>query len=84
MFSFIGTDSRIGFGYRLGDHADFQVQLEIGPQKETQPIGTSSSASKRNVNAADQLIAEKALKKEEVSEIRFLSSKIYCYFLVET
>uniref|UniRef100_A0A182F4R8 Uncharacterized protein n=1 Tax=Anopheles albimanus TaxID=7167 RepID=A0A182F4R8_ANOAL len=34
-----GTDSRIGFGFRLGEHADFQVQLELGPQLNTRPIG---------------------------------------------
>lgn len=34
-----GTDSRVGFGFRLGEHADFQVQFEIGPQKFTRPIG---------------------------------------------
>lgn len=49
----IGTDSRIGFGYRLGDHADFQVQFEIGPQKETKTIGTSTS-NKRNVQLEDE------------------------------
>lgn len=35
-----GTDSRIGFGYRLGEHADFQVVFELGPQTNTKPIGT--------------------------------------------
>lgn len=34
-----GTDSRFGFGFRLGEHADFQVLLELGPQKFTRPIG---------------------------------------------
>lgn len=35
-----GTDSRVGFGYRLGEHADFQVLFELGPQTNTRPIGT--------------------------------------------
>lgn len=35
----LGTDSRFGFGYRLGEHADFQVQVELGPQTHTKPIG---------------------------------------------
>ncbi|GAB0099743.1 uncharacterized protein DMENIID0001_156300 [Sergentomyia squamirostris] len=51
-----GTDSRVGFGYRLGDHADFQVLVELGPQKFTKPIGETSmtsSNSKRNVNPDD-------------------------------
>lgn len=34
-----GTDSRVGFGYRLGEHADFQVLFELGPQTNTRPIG---------------------------------------------
>lgn len=41
-----GTDSRLGFGFRLGDHADFQVQLELGPQKFTKPIGTIDNFKK--------------------------------------
>lgn len=38
----IGTDSRVGFGYRLGEHADFQVMFELGPQTNTRPIGKTS------------------------------------------
>ncbi|XP_058122338.1 uncharacterized protein LOC131293158 [Anopheles ziemanni] len=45
-----GTDSRIGFGFRLGEHADFQVQLELGPQLNTRPIGTAAGSSKRYVD----------------------------------
>ncbi|XP_053676247.1 uncharacterized protein LOC128726459 [Anopheles nili] len=45
-----GTDSRLGFGFRLGEHADFQVQLELGPQLNTRPIGASSGSSKRYVD----------------------------------
>uniref|UniRef100_A0A182YDN8 Zasp-like motif domain-containing protein n=1 Tax=Anopheles stephensi TaxID=30069 RepID=A0A182YDN8_ANOST len=37
-----GTDSRVGFGFRLGEHADFQIQLELGPQLNTKPIGKLS------------------------------------------
>ncbi|XP_055640254.1 uncharacterized protein LOC129777797 [Toxorhynchites rutilus septentrionalis] len=48
-----GTDSRLGFGFRLGDHADFQVQFEIGPQQRTRAIGTTSGNSKRNVDSDD-------------------------------
>jgi len=51
-----GTDSRVGFGYRLGDHADFQVLFELGPQTNTKPIGPNggdSDTSKRNVNQND-------------------------------
>uniref|UniRef100_A0A182VUI5 Uncharacterized protein n=1 Tax=Anopheles minimus TaxID=112268 RepID=A0A182VUI5_9DIPT len=45
-----GTDSRIGFGFRLGEHADFQVQLELGPQLNTRAIGAAASSSKRYVD----------------------------------
>ncbi|CAD7080280.1 unnamed protein product [Hermetia illucens] len=44
-----GTDSRLGFGFRLGEHADFQVMLELGPQTETRKIG-GVSANKRQVD----------------------------------
>ncbi|CAG9576894.1 unnamed protein product [Danaus chrysippus] len=33
-----GTDSRIGFGFAFGNHADFQVMLELGPQTNTMPL----------------------------------------------
>ncbi|KAH8297981.1 hypothetical protein KR018_003452, partial [Drosophila ironensis] len=60
-----GTDSRLGFGFRLGEHADFQVMVELGPQKETRPIGMQSSDeqsfSKRQVSSADK----KALLREQ-------------------
>ncbi|XP_062142478.1 uncharacterized protein LOC133850405 isoform X1 [Drosophila sulfurigaster albostrigata] len=53
-----GTDSRFGFGFRLGEHADFQVLLELGPQKETRPLGDPSkydqSFNKRQVSAQEQ------------------------------
>ncbi|KAG7295489.1 hypothetical protein JYU34_021687 [Plutella xylostella] len=34
-----GTDSRVGFGYAFGNHADFQLLFEFGPQTNTNPIG---------------------------------------------
>ncbi|XP_025993865.1 uncharacterized protein LOC105200182 [Solenopsis invicta] len=42
-----GTDSRLGVGFRLGEHADFQILIELGPQTETDPIGTSNDAKRR-------------------------------------
>lgn len=56
-----GTDSRVGFGYRLGEHADFQVVFELGPQTNTKPLGNSASDddsdnSKRNVDQNDYLM----------------------------
>ncbi|XP_076231845.1 snustorr snarlik [Calliopsis andreniformis] len=46
-----GTDSRIGVGFRLGEHADFQVLVELGPQTKTDPIGNAASNSKRRRDA---------------------------------
>ncbi|EFN79638.1 hypothetical protein EAI_03504 [Harpegnathos saltator] len=43
-----GTDSRLGVGFRLGEHADFQVLIELGPQTETSPIGTADSKRRRD------------------------------------
>ncbi|XP_017754620.1 PREDICTED: uncharacterized protein LOC108546855 [Eufriesea mexicana] len=43
-----GTDSRIGVGFRLGEHADFQVLLELGPQTDTDPIGNAESKRRRD------------------------------------
>ncbi|XP_012251880.2 uncharacterized protein LOC105683690 [Athalia rosae] len=42
-----GTDSRLGVGFRLGEHADFQILVELGPQRETQPIGNTDSKRRR-------------------------------------
>ncbi|CAG2052970.1 unnamed protein product [Timema podura] len=42
-----GTDSRVGVGFRLGPHADFQVLLELGPQRETLPLGPNDDTKKR-------------------------------------
>ncbi|XP_057330737.1 uncharacterized protein LOC130671064 [Microplitis mediator] len=44
-----GTDSRIGLGFRLGEHADFQTIVELGPQKETDPIGNGESKRRRQI-----------------------------------
>ncbi|KAK6644958.1 hypothetical protein RUM43_001234 [Polyplax serrata] len=37
-----GTDSRVGIGFKLGPHADFQVLLELGPQTRTDPLGSTT------------------------------------------
>ncbi|XP_077284155.1 snustorr snarlik [Arctopsyche grandis] len=42
-----GTDSRVGFGFSLGNHADFQVMFEFGPQIYTNPVGSSYAASSK-------------------------------------
>ncbi|XP_076618766.1 snustorr snarlik [Colletes latitarsis] len=43
-----GTDSRLGVGFRLGQHADFQVLVELGPQTETDPIGNVDTKRRRD------------------------------------
>lgn len=52
----------MGFGFRLGEHADFQILLELGPQKETRPIGEEQNNSqnsnvfrKRHVSKQEEL-----------------------------
>ncbi|XP_011313275.1 uncharacterized protein [Fopius arisanus] len=42
-----GTDSRLGVGFRLGQHADFQTLVEFGPQIETGKIGNTDSKQRR-------------------------------------
>lgn len=37
----------MGVGFRLGDNADFQVLLELGPQVNTQPIGPAGDSKTR-------------------------------------
>ncbi|KAI8124822.1 hypothetical protein FF38_09016 [Lucilia cuprina] len=72
-----GTDSRLGFGFRLGEHADFQVLLELGPQKETRPIGDTddsdgSSFNKRQVNKRQQLRVQHEMSTTERSAATWL------------
>ncbi|XP_014209326.1 uncharacterized protein LOC106639993 [Copidosoma floridanum] len=55
----IGTDSRIGIGFKFGEHADFQVLTEYGPQKYTQQIGNvKDKKSKRDTMMAAALKGE--------------------------
>ncbi|KRT84068.1 hypothetical protein AMK59_1132, partial [Oryctes borbonicus] len=68
-----GTDSRLGWGFRLGNRADFQVLVELGPQTNTQPLGDqpqpSSSNSKRNSpdTLANVLYAQRQREKAHFS-----------------
>ncbi|EEB15425.1 conserved hypothetical protein [Pediculus humanus corporis] len=43
----IRFDTRLGYGFRLGPHADFQTLVEIGPQLNTNPISTNGTVAKR-------------------------------------
>ncbi|XP_055303038.1 uncharacterized protein LOC129568787 [Sitodiplosis mosellana] len=60
-----GTDSRVGFGFRLGEHADFQVLLELGPQKFTKPLGSSADDSDTSKRMVDQIDYSKKIKPVE-------------------
>ncbi|XP_068622078.1 uncharacterized protein snsl [Battus philenor] len=40
-----GTDSRVGFGFAFGNHADFQVLFELGPQTNTMALNGQSFAT---------------------------------------
>ncbi|KAJ8667124.1 hypothetical protein QAD02_008786 [Eretmocerus hayati] len=42
-----GTDSRLGVGFRFGEHADFQVVMELGPQQDTMPLKNPLDSRKR-------------------------------------
>ncbi|KAH8412913.1 hypothetical protein KR009_006707, partial [Drosophila setifemur] len=67
-----GTDSRVGFGFRLGEHADFQVMVELGPQKETRPIGEQGqddqSFNKRQVSSSEQKALLRQLYRQQVKK----------------
>ncbi|XP_053622015.1 uncharacterized protein LOC128681829 [Plodia interpunctella] len=67
-----GTDSRLGFGYAFGNHADFQVVLELGPQTNTQNLtGTGFVAAS---NAKRQAPAPLSLKPNKSRE-KYLQSE---------
>lgn len=64
-----GTDSRFGWGFRLGDRADFQFLTELGPQTNTQPLANQedNSVNKRSSvnNLANILYAQRQHDKKE-------------------
>ncbi|XP_052749109.1 uncharacterized protein LOC113521150 [Galleria mellonella] len=37
-----GNDQRVGFGFRFGNHADFQLLYEFGPQLVTKPLAKTN------------------------------------------
>jgi len=68
-----GTDSRVGWGFRLGDRADFQVLVELGPQTNTQKLanqGDENGNNKRNTmnSLANQLYAQRYKEKQQTQE----------------
>lgn len=48
----LGRDSRFGAGFRVGQNADFQVLVELGPQSETEPLG-SGARQARTYNSSE-------------------------------
>ncbi|RZC34166.1 hypothetical protein BDFB_008067 [Asbolus verrucosus] len=50
-----GTDSRFGWGFRLGDRADFQILTELGPQKFTQPLYNQRTMGNSKRSTLDSL-----------------------------
>ncbi|XP_045457903.1 uncharacterized protein LOC123668156 [Melitaea cinxia] len=49
-----GTDSKAGFGFAFGNHADFQVVLELGPQINTMPLTSQPFPKNSNSNKIRQ------------------------------
>lgn len=47
-----GTNSTVGVGFRLGDHAHFQVLLELGPQVTTQTPSPATDNKTQSPSAA--------------------------------
>ncbi|XP_021926212.1 uncharacterized protein LOC110832995 [Zootermopsis nevadensis] len=64
----IGTDSRVGVGFRLGEHADFQVLLELGPQLNTQPLGPAGDTKTRRQVQRPGLVVLPATGSETVAD----------------
>ncbi|XP_066153736.1 uncharacterized protein snsl [Euwallacea fornicatus] len=65
-----GTDSRFGWGFKLGDRADFQILTELGPQIYTQKLANQEEeggVNKRNTlnNLANKLYAQRQQEKRE-------------------
>ncbi|XP_036147822.1 uncharacterized protein LOC105837398 [Monomorium pharaonis] len=83
-----GTDSKLGIGFRLGQHADFQVLIELGPQTETDPIGTNdakrrrdaafSAAMKGELGSLAQTIAKYQLERsiQKMDKLKTLDEKL--------
>ncbi|XP_034828246.1 uncharacterized protein snsl [Maniola hyperantus] len=49
-----GTDSRVGFGFAFGNHADVQVLLELGPQTDTMSLNGQPFPKSGNSNSKRQ------------------------------
>ncbi|KAL1502830.1 hypothetical protein ABEB36_007917 [Hypothenemus hampei] len=76
-----GTDSRIGWGFRLGDRADFQIITELGPQIYTKKLVNQEddgNTNKRSTldNVANTLYAQRQQEKlqqqkEKPKDVKF-------------
>jgi hypothetical protein len=58
----------VGVGFRLGEHADFQVLLELGPQVNTQPIGPAADGKTRRQVGRPALAVLPAMGSEVVAD----------------
>lgn len=64
----LGADSKLGFGFRLGPHADFQTIIELGPQENTKPVGlVDGNQLKRQSSKRIVPIDNGTVKKEEIA-----------------
>ena len=62
-----GADSKFGFGFRLGPHADFQTIIELGPQENTKPLGLSNNQLKRQSSKRVVPASDNTFKNEEIA-----------------
>lgn len=62
----VGADSKLGFGFRLGPHADFQTIIELGPQEKTKPLGLDGNQLKRQSSKRIVTVNDSKLKEEEI------------------
>ncbi|XP_072948653.1 uncharacterized protein snsl [Epargyreus clarus] len=65
-----GTDSRVGFGFAFGNHADIQVMFELGPQTNTLNLTGQAFPSGNTKRQAPSLPPPKINKNRE----KFLQS----------
>ncbi|CAH0699579.1 unnamed protein product [Spodoptera exigua] len=74
-----GTDSRVGFGFAFGNHADFQVMFELGPQTNTQALNgqgfqSTSSNAKRQANSPPPTKLQKNKEKYHSDASKYLQN----------
>ncbi|XP_037300677.1 uncharacterized protein LOC119191031 [Manduca sexta] len=76
---FKANDHRFGFGFRLGNHADFQVLYEFGPQTVTKPLQPVSRT--RSLNYREQLTKRRPIL-DFLLRIGILQDSSYKYDII--